>query len=472
MDSRIASDQGLELVDVARKKLRWNKHDCRWYTEAHVSLATLRRFWERSKKISSASFISICQAVNLEPSEVWELEIDPISNNEMEIMVFNNDEWVEREFATIDLLAKLRKSHRIVVLLGIAGIGKTALAESLVVKLRGAGWNELRENWDNTTRPKEFVAVTSSWLISWGEKVTHDLHHDPQQILNLVIEKLCNGRYLLLLDSLEYLLVADSDSGWGDFADTWWGKFWRGLLSAPVCHSRIIITSQDFPVQLAQDCDRYPNLWHQQIITGLTVLEQQELFAKMDLIEDLDVPNHQLMLMGEIYAGHPLALRVIGGEIKQSYQGNISAYWQENRIYIQQVQEDLRLAKEAGAIQGVTDRWKLDSYTKQLRRRVQERIKLTFQRLQSQAPIAHELICGASIYRCEVPDDFWLDQLAMEGYDQEQQLMAITTLRDRFLVEDCGFDAANIRLVAQHNLIRSVAISQRLEFYSGSESDE
>ncbi|WP_339377555.1 hypothetical protein [Merismopedia glauca] len=42
-------------------------------------------------------------------------------------------------------------------------------------------------------------------------------------------------------------------------------------------------------------------------------------------------------------------------------------------------------------------------------------------------------------------------------------------LGDRFLVEDCGFDDVGERLVAQHNLIRSVAIAQRLEFYNADE---
>jgi hypothetical protein len=464
--SHRASIKGLEIVDVARKRLRWNKHDFRWYGEAHVSLPTLRRFWQRCN-LASDSFTSICQAVGLEPHEIWEQSSDTLLTRDMEIAVLD-ESCVGRADLISDLFAKLQNSHRFLLLLGMTGIGKTTLAESLVIKLRG-NWLELRENYEDTNRPKDFVTVVSNWLISWGENIDN-IRYSPEQLLNQVISRLSNHKHLLLLDSLEYLLMGSEENGWGDFVDPWWGEFWRNLLSAPSCQSRIIITSQDFPVQLAQDCDRYPNLWHQEIITGLTTAEQQELFIKLGLANNSEPPDSRLMLIGEIYAGHPLALRVIAGEIKQSNHNNFSAYWQENGHYIKQVEADLRAAQEN--IQGQDDRWKLDSYTRQLRLRVRDRITMTFQRLKLQMPIAHQLICVASIYRCAVPDNFWKEQLEMEGYNQEEQSSAMIALQDRFLVEDGGFDAANVHLISQHNLIRSVAITQRLKFYNGGEPNE
>lgn len=461
-----ASITGLEIVDLARKRLRWNKHDLRWSGKALVSSPTLRRFWQRCN-LTDDCFVSICKAAGLEPSEIWEQTSEAPSIREMEIVVLD-ESCIGREDLISDLFSKLQSSHRFLLLLGMTGIGKTTLAELLVVKLRG-NWIELRENWEDTNRPKDFATVASNWLTNWGENID-SIRNSPGQLLSQVISRLSNHKHLILLDSLEYLFIGSEENGWGDFVDRWWGEFWRNLLSAPNCQSRIIITSQDFPTQLAQDCDRYPNLWHQEIITGLTKVEQQELFIKLELANILEPLDSRLMLIGEIYAGHPLALRVIAGEIKQSYQNNFSAYWQENSHYIKQVEEDLRMAKENN--QGKDDRWELDSYTRQLRLRVRDRIKITFQRLQLQTPIAHMLICNASIYRGAVPENFWKEQLEMEGYDQEQQSLAMITLQDRFLVEDGGFDTANIHLVSQHNLIRSMAIAQRLEFYNGGESDE
>lgn len=65
-DSLLASQQALdELIDSARIRKRWNKHDEKWATAADVSLKTLQRFWSR-KPIRRANFIAICQAIDIE----------------------------------------------------------------------------------------------------------------------------------------------------------------------------------------------------------------------------------------------------------------------------------------------------------------------------------------------------------------------------------------------------------------------
>ena len=105
------------------------------------------------------------------------------------------------------------------------------------------------------------------------------------------------------IDSLEYLLVTESNDTWGDFKDIWWGLLFQNLLSAPTCNSRIILTSQDFPVQLVAECDRYPNLWHREILIGLIASEQIDLFTKLGFGEDLATEDSRLMLIGNIYDG-------------------------------------------------------------------------------------------------------------------------------------------------------------------------
>jgi DNA-binding Xre family transcriptional regulator len=459
-DVRRASDAGLEMVERARKRNNWTKHAQAWCDLAFVAQPTLRRFWDRCN-ILRENFDNICQALNLNPNDICESEINDNFSEEMEIGVLD-EEWVGRKPLITDLVAKLQKSHRILLLLGITGIGKTALAESLVVKLRG-NWHELRENCENQDRPKDFATVATGWLTSWGERISPDAQSNPEQLLAQVVNKLCIGKYLLLIDSLEYLLVTESNDTWGDFSDRWWGRFFQSLLAAPACNSRIILTSQYFPVRLATECDRYyPNLWHQKVLTGLIAPEQTDLFTKLGFAEDLATEDSRLMLIGSIYDGHPLALRVIAGEIKTDWHSNIRAYWRENNRYIEEVQTALQAARVEGKVEGIKDRWQLASYTVQLRRKVQERISLTFDRLKTQLPVAYELICIASIYRCEVPEFFWMDNLELEGYDLQQQQSAMTALRDRFLVEDGGFNEADERMVSQHNLIRSVAIARRL----------
>ncbi len=466
---RRASVAGLAAVDRVRKERYWTKKDSRWCEAAgDISEKTLVNFWHRRNN-RRENFDRICLAVGLNPDEICELEavdttIEPSvtveSLPEMEIAVLDDERWVGRADLIKDLVNKLQNSHRVVLLLGITGIGKTALAESLVIRLRG-NWSELRENFENAARPQDFVSVAIGWLNAWGERVSEEIKNDPARLVSLVVDKLCLGKYLLILDSIEYLLIADSQRR-SNFADEWWASFWQGLLAAPTCKSKIIVTSQGFPVQLAAECDRYRNFGHQEILTGLVESEQREFFTKFGFSEEIESNESKLLLIGDIYDGHPLAMRVICGEIQAEWQSNISAYWRENGAYIEEVQTALKAAREQGKVEGSQDRWQLASYTVKLGDLVQTRITITFDRLKHQLPTAYMLICVASVYRCEVPESFWLSHLELRNFDLQQQKLAIAALRDRFLIEDCGFCNNNERLVAQHNLIRSVAISHRL----------
>jgi hypothetical protein len=344
------------------------------------------------------------------------------------------------------------------------------LAERLVEELRG-DWIELRENFEKQEQALDFASVALQWLEMWGENIPNEKEKEnpepqeerkPEQLLRRLVKRLRENRYLILMDSLEYLLTGNEEDGWGDFTDEWWGKFFVSLLSAESCQSRLILTSQDLPAKLERECDRYRNLWYCQLLKGLEIPEQVALFQKAELDGDLELPHSPLRVIGEVYDGHPLALRTIAGEIKGSYGGKVRAYWKQNSRYIEEVKEAIDEARNEGIVKGDEDRWQLASYTNVLQRKVKERIEKTFERLKNDVYDAYILLCTASIYRCEVKEKWWLINLEDEGYSEEQQKAAMESLRERYLVEDGGIDDEDNRLVVQHNLIRSVAIAHRL----------
>ena len=459
MASIRASKEGLERFEQARNKKRWNQNADALLAKSGVHRSTVQSL-EQGRKIKPENFVALFKAVGIENWEKW-VDNSATQASYMEFSVYQHDDWVGRETLLDELSKKVRGSCRVLLLVGITGIGKTALAERIVQELRG-DWGEHRENFEDEKKVSDFASVALQWLEKWGESVPKD-DHKPEQLLRQLVKHLCENRRLILMDSIEYLLTKNNQDEWGDFTDEWWGKFFVSFLAESNCQSRFILTSQDLPSKFEKaECDRYNNLWYSQLLRGLETQEQIALFEKAELDGDWKLPHSPLRVIGEVYDGHPLALRTIAGEIKGSYAGKVSAYWKDNSRYIEDVKEAIDEARKQGIVKGDEDRWQLASYTKVLRIKVKERIDQTFNRLKNDVYDAYCLLCMASIYRCEVKETWWLINLDDEGYNEEQQKAAMQTLRDRYLVEDGGIDDEDNRLVGQHNLIRSVAIAHRL----------
>lgn len=453
-----ASKEGLQKIDAARKKKGWIKTEDAWRELALTSQATLKRFW-RGLPIERDTFINICQTVGINWEEIVD-DAPPSSQNSTVGFLAYDDVWVGRENLIAELTTKVKESCRLLILVGISGIGKTALAEKLVVELHQeflqGDWSKLhRENLDNDLEARDFRNVAIRFLKKWGEFLTQD-DKDVERLLYKLVNRLRENRYLVIIDSLENILVGNEDEGWSDFQDELWVKFFEQFLASPECQSRIILTSQDFPGQIPP---RYQNFWESILLTGLRESEQLELFAKSGLEVEDNSPNRPyLQRIGNAYEGHPLALRVIAGEIgSKPFNGNVVAYWKRYGNEIEEVEKGIEEAKIKGITAGADDKFQLDRYTRQLRTSVRSRLDKTFSRLRKDALNAYRLICAGAIYRSEVPENFWLSLLKDWNCDEDEQEVALLTLRDRCLVE-VRVDESGEFLLRQHNLIRSVSL--------------
>jgi len=453
-----ASNEGLQKIDAARKKKGWNKTEGAWCGLALTSQATLKRFW-RSLPIERDTFIGICKNVGVNWEEIAEETNRSSQNSTVEFFAYD-DVWVGREDLIAELTTKVKESCRLLILVGISGVGKTALAEKLAVELHQeflqGDWSNFRqENFDNEQEARDFRSVAIRWLNKWGEYLTQDDYQNVERLMQKLVNRLRQHRYLIIIDSLENILVGNEDEGWSDFEDEWWVRFFEQFLASPECQSRIILTSQDFPGQIPE---RYQNFWESQPLTGLSKSEQLQLFGKTGLEVEENSPNlPYLRRIGNAYEGHPLALRVIAGEIASNpFNGNVVAYWKRYGNEFEEVEKGIEGAKTQG-ITGANDRFQLDRYTRLLRKKVRARLDKTFLRLQKEALNAYRLICASAIYRCEVPESFWMSLLKDWNCDEDEQEVALLTLRDRCLVE-VRVDENGEFLLRQHNLIRSVSL--------------
>ena len=370
--------------------------------------------------------------------------------------------WTGRNDLVTELSHRLQENCRLLLLVGITGIGKTALAERLTIELHNQNYFDLqklrRKNFDHKLSLSDFPSIAIKWLEESGQNVSPEERKQPQKLLHRLILYFSNNAQLVLIDSLEFLLLGNEDTGWSDFIDELWCDFFINLLSVETCQSRFIITSQEVSNQFVEAASRYPNFWHCQRIDGLTNQEQIDLFNRSGLGESLKHSEIQLLLrIGQAYKGHPLVLRTIAGEIINDFASHVNAYWQQYGHEIEEVEKALAEVNQSMVISS-QDQWKLDRYSVALRTKVKSRLEKTFNRLSEQVYYAYILLCSASVYRCPVQKSWWLRHLESRKCNQDQQQSAFQALEDRHLIEISLEQQQGIILIGMHNLVRSVAL--------------
>jgi len=211
MNTTRASTKGIETVDRLRQQKGWNRQSHAWCQEAFTTMATLRRFWQRDP-IQQDTFIRICHAVNVERWE--EIAEDPSSNNTVQLVGSHGMPDVSIFYGRPDELATLTQwitidRCRLIALLGMGGIGKSALAvrlaEQLAPQFEFAIWRSLRY-----TPSLEKLLFELTQLLS--ERTDLSQSNTIEEQISSLIEGLQRHRVLLVLDGWETVLSS------GDFA--------------------------------------------------------------------------------------------------------------------------------------------------------------------------------------------------------------------------------------------------------------
>ena len=448
-DEVLLADVGSSLTDIQRMILRESLAGKRYesmegYAPQHIKNEG-KKLWDLlsealGEKVSKTSFKGALE-------KRWKLE-ELIPKPPL-LSIYNPQTWVGRKAIIDECLPKLQKQTRALWIMGISGIGKTALGECLASQ----AWEgdpsfqwlylEILEG-----QSIEFVSVATDLLAKLGE-VDLDIRerNDPKRLMERLLRKLKASRYWLQIDSLERLLNTDQLTE-TVFADHYWVTFLKSCLTEPDFVSRLVFTAQALPSSLAEWEDRYPNLWQLIALQGLLAKQQAdqrpnehlELFAKNGLRLD-DTNSSHLRRIGQIYEGHPLVLQVIAKEILAlPFDGNMATYWERYGNEFEQVGRELQAETVSPEL-----------YNQALQRRVRHRVEVSLKRLPTNAL---DLLCRSSVYRRPVPETFWLS--LFEEHPSQRQQQGYQVLNERTLIEREGIHQ-NQFLIRQHNLVRSVA---------------
>ncbi|MBD2176903.1 NACHT domain-containing protein [Pseudanabaena sp. FACHB-1998] len=212
---------------------------------------------------------------------------------------------------------------RLVAILGMGGLGKTALSVKLAHQLKGKFDFVVWRSLNNAKTPSEMLAGIIHFLSQQRENPETN---DPNALISRLMEYLQRYRCLLVLDNFESVLKDEAQAGAYRKDYEGYGSLLRRV--GEVAHrSCIVITSREMPEEVATlEGDILPVRALQ--LSGLDesaaerVLESKGIRA---MANDL----HRLV---DWYRGNPLALKIAATSIKDLYSGNINRFLEQKTI--------------------------------------------------------------------------------------------------------------------------------------------
>lgn len=462
-----ASEAGLRKVYAAIRTKDLRQSSIQLWQQAHTSKSTLQRFWDRNR-IDSYTFQSICAVAGVDWEEVAELEtLQLISEREPELTPLIDDSnhhnqdweqgvWVGRDEMIQKLIARLEENCRILSLVGITGIGKTALAKQLGLRVEKPEYYFIEFHGES----RQFSLVAQEILgegqnlpemrALGSERGKPNQRDANKELMQALLLQLNNHPGIVVLDMLEEVLIPDGKGG-HQFEDYLFQEFLEQVVKARTFASRIILTSQYSLPVLAEG--RYNHRTQTEHLSGLTEAEGISLFTQWQIIPKLDKEKDYIKRIIAAYEGHPLALQTIAGEMREDpFNQDIRTYWNEYGHEIEAI-EQMKTASEA---QGREDKPRIDRYSPRLQDFVQERVKRTIERLYDSYPLACFLLCTGSVERRAVSRKHWLFLGSGTESPDESYHIAFTALERRFLLQKERTKSEV--LYRLHSLIRRVAL--------------
>jgi tetratricopeptide (TPR) repeat protein/DNA-binding Xre family transcriptional regulator len=316
--------------------------------EVGIADSTLRNFLN-GKPVDYATFEGICSRLNLEWQDFASLDDSALGNVENAQQTPSGFElpekiapvknWVGRSQELEDLKARILDPDTraititAVCVVGLAGIGKTALASQLVRQLQAENAPFVAVAWESLPpgigKPPRFDGIIDSLLekLSNGqitEAVTarDDYFKKTERLLKLLKAKPC----LVILDNVETVLKTRQAEGAGYFADDCVEYAWLFQQLAGTEHqSKVIFTSRE---TLAELLAKSPTqAIHQMELTGLALEAAVALLQSFNL----NANQEELEELAKRYDRHPKALQLVAGQITnhKAFQGRVGKFLQD-----------------------------------------------------------------------------------------------------------------------------------------------
>jgi WD40 repeat protein/transcriptional regulator with XRE-family HTH domain len=310
---------------------------------AGLALSTVSNFLT-GKPVDYATFIEICDKLGLDSKEIADLGnrmlSQPVTETLEKVRANSYQDWGEaidisvfynrtielatlKQWILIDSLSGDRSGSRcrLVALLGMGGIGKTALSVKLGQQIQGEFdyliWRSLR----NAPSIQDLLANLLQFL---SRQETH-LQETFDEQLSRLMTYLRASRCLLILDNAEFILQSGDRQATGLYRAGYegYGQLLK-LIGETAHNSCLVITSREFPKELIPlEGENLPVRCLK--LGGLSAAEGLKIFQSKGSFKGSEA---QLSAAIERYGGNPLALKIIASAIRDFFAGDISSFLQ------------------------------------------------------------------------------------------------------------------------------------------------
>jgi WD40 repeat protein/transcriptional regulator with XRE-family HTH domain len=242
------------------------------------------------------------------------------------VTTFYGREW------ELNLLSEwlVQERCRVVSVLGLGGIGKSAVATSVMRRVAQRFevviWRSLRDAPTCETLLDECLQVLAPQTL-------REMSVSLEQRLSLLLEYMRNIRVLLVLDNLEALLEEGQSTGHMRPGYEGYGQLLRRLAETEH-QSCLLLTSREKPSDLV------PHEGRQAPVRVLRLARLDANACELLLAEkDITGTTADHARLIEAYAGNPLALKIVAETIVELFGGEIAPFLEQGEVVFGGVRE-------------------------------------------------------------------------------------------------------------------------------------